>query len=117
MKIVISKRLERKFDSHFSKNHILKFCLKVFQGLGDFILPKVTGGRIFKLKLTSENIHGRGVFLVTENKVLPLLILSKNDPIGRNMSKNNQLYLKKVFEALDILDEDLDKNNIEVVEI
>src|SRR3990172_11144466 len=100
----------------FSLSTVIKSAKKVSKGLGISLPGAPQGAKFIKTKITSSQGAGRILFLVKleESYLLPLLLRSKNDKVGFNMSPQNILFLRQVRKNLDLAMEDIAAGDFEL---
>ncbi len=98
---------------------IIKAARKAQAGLGTEIRGAPSGGRFLKVYLTSKTTAGRALFLlhVQDQQITPLLIRTKHDRVGNNMSPSNPAFVTATNKNLRLAIKDMSDGFFETVEI
>lgn len=119
MKIIFSHSISKKEDlTPREKEWLVKGYRKgIFDLIKGKSLPK--DSRLAKLYLTTIIGPRRAVFLMDTRSGdgFFLMFRSKNDPVGINMSLKNPVFASTLEKYLILLGEDLDRDNIEILEL
>ncbi len=103
----------------FPLTSIIKAAKKAKMGLGIPIGKAPKGACFSKISITSKSGVGRTLFMVRtkDEKIIPLLIRTKKDKVGYNMTPKNKLFSAALDKNLLRTYNDLKKKKYEVIEI
>lgn len=103
----------------FSIETVVKAARKAKAGLGESIKGAPAGGRFLKVYLTGKTVAGRALFFlrIKEDQLIPLLLRSKNDKVGTNITPSNKQFVAAVNKNLRLAINDLAEGRFEILEI
>ena len=105
---------------HFSQKQILNAARKAKNGLGEVLGGmSIEDGEIRKIYITGKNNTGRIVFLILIKNgfFVPVLLRTKKDKIGSNMTNKNQNFVDVLKKSIVQIKMDLSNNDFEIQSI
>lgn len=120
--LIICKTIEKKELSltlkHFSRATIIEAYEKARKNLGENISGSdARDTKLIKVYVTTKNIPGRVIFLffIKKDIYTPVILRTKTDRIGKNMTVKNKEFEKLLETNLDLVYDDIGKGNYEKV--
>ncbi len=103
----------------FSLESIFEAARKVSCGLGVSIGKAPARARFFKIALTSKGGAGRVLFMMRDHKgcIIPLLIRTKKDKVGKNMSPKNVFFREAIKKNLMKIQKDIKNGEYETLDL
>ncbi len=120
--LIICKTIEKKELSltlkHFSRATIIEAYEKARKNLGENISGSgARDTKLIKVYVTTKDIPGRVIFLffIKKDIYTPVILRTKTDRIGKNMTVKNKEFEKLLETNLDLVYDDIGKGNYEKV--
>lgn len=108
----------KELKKHITISDLIEMTKKVKKGLGATVL-KDCSGKYFKIRYSTNTTTLRALFLLQtpSGHIIPLLLRTKKDKVGYNMSFKNPDFCKALEKSLSKITEDLLLQKFEYIKI